>query len=156
MQWRGVAAIHIELGVLMAMDGAAVEKEAMHIGQGLWAAMGQGNMVVAVAMDALGCRAAVAARRGMAGDRLAREEAWMVEVGNAVVVVTAEVEVVVVKAATVAAEEEAEVAEVEMAAAAMVEVAKAGAVKEATAVVVMEAATVACAGRTVCTGTRRS
>jgi hypothetical protein len=113
---EGAVAIHIELGVLMAMDGAAVEEETMHIGQGLWVAMGQGNMVVAMAMDALGCRAAVAAGRGMAGDRLAREEAGMVEVGNAVVVVTTEVEVAVVKAA----------AEVEMAAAAMVEVAKAG------------------------------
>jgi hypothetical protein len=75
----------------------------------------------------------------MAGDRLAREEAGMVEVGNAIVVVTAEVEVAVVKAA----------AEVEMAAAAMVEVAKAGAVKEAVAAA-------AWAGRTVCTGMRRS
>lgn len=37
---EGVAVIHIELGVLMAMDGAAVEEEAMHIGQGLWVAMG--------------------------------------------------------------------------------------------------------------------
>lgn len=151
--------IHIELGVLMAMDGVAVGEEAMHIGQGLWVAMGRGNMVVAVAvaMDALGCRAPVAAGRGMAGtvvegDRLAREEAVMVEVGNAVVVmvvvVTAEVEVAVVKAAAVAAEEETEVVEVEMAAAAMVEVAKAGAVKADAAA--------AWAGRTVCTGTRRS
>jgi hypothetical protein len=158
---QGVAVIHIELGVLMAMDGAAVGEEAMHIGQGLWVAMGRGNMVVAVAvaMDALGCRAAVAAGRGMAGtvaagDRLAREEAGMVEVGNAVavmvvvVVVMAEVEVAVVKAAAVAAEEETEVVEVEMAAAAMVEVAKAGAVKADAAA--------AWAGRTVCTGTRRS
>lgn len=154
--------IHIDMGILMAMDGAAVGEEVMHIGQGMWVAMDRGNMVVAEAMDALECRAAVAAERGMAGTvvaggRLAREGARMVEVGNAavvmvvvvtaavkVVVVRAAVEVAVVRAAVVTAEvvmgaEETEVAEVETAAAVMAEVAKAGVVVEASAGAVMGA-----------------
>lgn len=114
---EGAAAIHIELGILMAMDGAAVGEEVMRIGQGLWVGMGRGNMVAAVAMDALVCRVAVAAGRGMvgtvvvvAGGRLARG-LGMVEVGNAavvvVVVVTTTVEagnVVVVVVVTAAVE----------------------------------------------------
>ena len=148
---EGVAAIHIDMGILMAMDGAAVGEEVMHIGQGMWVAMDRGKMVVAVAMDALECRAAVVAERGMAGTvvvggRLVPEGARMVEVGNAavvmVVVVTAAVEVAVVRAAVMvvvvtatvevavarAAVATAEVVMAEVAEVVMVEVAKAVAV----------------------------
>jgi len=100
--------------------------------------MGQGKTVAAAAMDALACRVAVRAERGMVGNverpgvavggEQAREEA-----ANAAVMV-----MVVVEMAAVAMPEE--------------ETAMVGAV---TAAAVMEAAAGAVAGRTACTGTRR-
>ena len=48
---EGAAAIHIELGVLMAMDlGDAVEGVVTRIEQGLYVAMGRGNAAAAVVM----------------------------------------------------------------------------------------------------------
>lgn len=84
-----MAAIHIELGVLMAMGLVdAVEEVVRRIEQDLWVAMGRGNTAVAMrierdlwvamgqgnteevaaAVDALACMVAVGAEWGMVGN----------------------------------------------------------------------------------------